>query len=129
MPLDLDALVASLRKIVVEHYERDSSPLLLSDLGGLLRKQNLWPSGENEGKTLRKIIEDAHDPDLVIVRDRNSPAYVAVTTEAAKNVVEQYIERRSQSTSAIPDLEALPRSVLLAFCVRPENGKGVFLRR
>ena len=83
---------------------------------------------EADRKTLRQVIEEARDPNLLIVRDKNAPAYVAVTTEAAKKLVEQFIDRRTQTASAIPDLDALPRAVLLAFCVRPESGKTVFLR-
>ena len=124
-----EALVADIRKIVSEHYEKDASPLLLSDLGQTLQKQTLWTSTATEGKTLRQVIEEARDPDLLIVRDKNSPAYVAVTTEACKKIVEQFIERRSQASATIPDLDALPRSVLLAFCVRQESGKEVFLRK
>jgi hypothetical protein len=96
-----------------------------------LRKQNLIHVEEAGGKpqTLRQVIEAANDPDLCIVRDRNSPSYVAVTTAAAKPIVEQWIERRGKTTTTVPDLEALPRSVLLAFCVRAEAGQRVFLRR
>jgi hypothetical protein len=129
MPLDSDALIATIRKFVADRYETDTSPLLLSDLGQILRNQNLWQPMQTEGKTLRQVIEAARDPDLVIVRDKNSPAYVAVATAATKDIVEQFIERRSQARATIPDLEALPRSVLLAFCVRQENGKPVFLRK
>jgi hypothetical protein len=129
MPSTSDALISRVRKIVADHYEKDSSPLLLSDLGAILRKENFWLGTEKEGKSLRQFIEEVHDPDLLIVRDKNSPAYVAVTTEKAKKVVEQYIDRRSQTTSTIPDLEALPRSLLLAFCVRQEDGKRVYLQK
>jgi hypothetical protein len=125
-----EGLVKEVRRIVEEHYSKQSSPLLLSDLGYRLRELNLWPSKEADGKTpLRQFIEAAHDPDLCIVRDRNSPAYVAVTTAAAKSVVEKWIERRGQTTATIPDLEALPRSVLLAFCVHVDPGQHVFLQR
>ena len=127
-PID-DAFITNLRELVSEHYQKDSFPLLLSTLGATLRKQDLWPCAGSEGKTLREVIEAAHDPDLFIVRDRNSPAYVAVATEATKDIVEQFIERRRQTTATIPDLEALPRSVLLAFCVKQQNGRAVFLRK
>lgn len=127
-PLD-DNFIANLRKIVAEHYEKDSSPLLLSHLGAILRKQDLWPCAGAEGRTLKEFIEATHDPDLFIVRDKNSPAYVAIATQATKGIVEQFIERRRQSTAAIPDLEALPRAVLLAFCVRQPAGRPVFLRK
>jgi hypothetical protein len=124
-----DSFIENLRRMVAEHYEKDSSPLLLSSLGATLRKQNLWPCDGAEGRTLREFIEAAHDPDLSIVRDKNSPAYVAITTKASKEVVEQFIERRRQSISTIPDIEALPRAVLLAFCVRQLPGQPVFIRK
>jgi hypothetical protein len=129
-PVDQD-LIENVRRMVVEHYERTSSPFLLADLGSRLVKQKLWPLRETGGKTqnLRQYIEAAHDPDLCIVRDQNSPAYVAVTTALAKPIVETWIERRGQTTTTIPDLDALPRSVLFAFCVQAESGQRVFLQR
>jgi len=129
MPPNSDALITSLRTIVTAHYEKDTSPLLLSNVGVTLQQRGLWPSAEAEGKTLTKVIEDAHDPDLLIVRDKNSPAYIAVATGTTKKLVEQFIEHRAQTTTTIPDLDVLPRSVLLAFCVRQEGGKPVFLRK
>src|SRR6266851_4026119 len=93
-----DTLIATLRRIVTERYERDTSPLMLSNLGFVLREQNLWPSAEAAGKTLRQVIEEAHDPDLLIVRDKNSPAYVAVATAATEKIVEQFIERRARTS-------------------------------
>jgi hypothetical protein len=129
MVSDPNPLLTTLRAIVAERYEKDTSPLLLSDLGLMLRQRGLWPRQEHTGKTLRQIIEDAHDPNLLIVRDKNLPAYVAVATEATKTVVEQLMARRVQRTSSVPNLEALPRSVLFAFCVRQEAGKPVFLSK
>jgi hypothetical protein len=129
MALPESSFIANLRKIVTEHYEKDTSPLLLSNLGATLQKKSLWPCAEAAGMTLRRFIEATHDPDLLIVRDANSPAYVAVTTQATKIIVEKFIERRRQSTAAIPDLESLPRAVLLAFCVRQQNNRPVFLRK
>jgi hypothetical protein len=127
-PID-QGVVDAVRKIVIEHYESDSSPFLLSDLGANLRNQGLWPakSGDKKSVGLREFIESLHDPDLCIIRDRNSPAYVAVATQATKPVVEKYIERRSQTVTTVPDLESLPRSVLLAFCVQVQAGEHVFL--
>jgi hypothetical protein len=63
------------------------------------------------------------------MRDQNSPAYVAVATSAHKHAVEAWIARRRQTTAEIPNLEALPRSVLLAFCVPHVAGKSVFLSK
>ena len=121
--------IASIRTIVLEHYEKDSSPLLLAELGKRLRDQNLWVVKGSDGPTLREVIEKAGNPDLLIVRDRNSPAYVAVVTAAAKQAVETWIENRSRAKAKVPDLEALPRSVLLAFCVRVQPGQCVFLHK
>jgi hypothetical protein len=114
--------------VVTEHYEKDASPLLLSDLGLILKQRNIWPVPGDDRK-LRDVIETAHDPDLLIVRDRNSPAYIAVATGSTKEIVERFIERRAKTTATIPNLEALPRPVLLAFCVRQESGKPVFIQK
>jgi hypothetical protein len=124
LPADQD-LIRDVRRIVAEHYGKESSPLLLSELGSRLSKQDLWPPKQTDEKilSLRQYIEGARDPDLCIVRDRNSPAYVAVTTAAAKPIVEKWIERRGQTTATVPDLEALPRSVLIAFCVPVDTGQ------
>ena len=103
--------------------------MLLSSLGFRLRKDNLWQPDRVNGRTLRQFIEGANDPDLVIVRDPNSPAFVAVAPAAYKQTVEMWIDRRSQTTATVPDLEALPRSVLLAFCVKHDAGKSVFLNK
>jgi len=124
-----DSLLTSIRAIVAERYEKDTSPLLLSDLGLVLRQRGLWPSAESAGKALRQAIEEAQDPNLLIVRDKNSPAYIAVATEATKDIVEQFMARRSRRSSSIPNLDALPRSVLLAFCVRSEGGEPVFVSK
>jgi hypothetical protein len=129
MAPDPSSLLTTIRAIVAERYEKDTSPLLLSDLGLMLRQRGLWPPQEYTGKTLRQVIEDAHDPNLLIVRDKNSPAYIAVATETTKKIVEQFIERRVQRTSSVPNLDALPRSVLLAFCVRQDAAKPVFLSK
>lgn len=127
MPSDQELLIR-IREIVIEHYKLDSPPLLLSGLGARLHKENLG-SAIGEGRTLRQLIDAANDTDLLIVRDRNSPAYVAVATAASKQAVEAWIERRSQTTATISDLEALPWAVLLAFCMRPDPGHRVFLRK
>ena len=128
-PTAENKLIERIREIVSAHYERDSSPMLLADLGLNLRKSDLWKADKANGRTLRQFIEAAHDPDLVILRDPNSPAYVAVATAAHKQGVETWIARRSQAASMVPNLEALPRSVLLAFCVKRDVGKSIFLNR
>jgi hypothetical protein len=124
-----ESLITTLRQIVAEHYDKDSSPLLLSALGSTLKRRQLWEGVEQTGKSLRQVIEEANDPDLLILRDKNSPSFIAVATANAKSVVEQRIDLRSQSVSVVPNLEALPRSVLFAFCVRQEEGKPIFLHK
>ena len=101
MSTNPNSLISTLRAIVAERYEKDTSPLLLADLGHILRQRGLWQSAESQGKSLRQIIEDARDPDLVIVRDKNSPAYIAVATAASKEMVEQSISRRNRTVSTI----------------------------
>jgi hypothetical protein len=122
-------LIEKIKAIVVEHYRAGSSPLLLSDLGAQLRKAELWPSGGIDGKPLRQYIDAAGDRDLVIVRDKNSPAYVAVATAATKEIVEQWIARRVHAASVIPNLDEIPRSVILAFCVEAGRDQSVYLTK
>ena len=69
---DID-LMANIREIVTDHYQKDSAPMLLSSLGLRLRKDSRWQPDRANGRTLLQLIEVAHDPDLVIVRDPNSP--------------------------------------------------------
>lgn len=122
-------LLKELRAIVVEHYDNDSSPLLLSELGHRLQQRDLWPPKDAEGKTLRQIIEGAKDSDLQIIRNKDSPAYIAVATNATKELVEQWMARRSQVVGSVPSIEDLPRSVLLAFCVPVEADQQVFVEK
>lgn len=82
-----------------------------------------------KGKPCGQFIEDAKDRDHLIVRDRTSPAYVAVATAATKPIVEARIESRGKAATTVPDWTSLARSVLLAFCVRLDDGDGVFLRK
>jgi len=122
-------IIATIRQTVIEHYKRDDSrPLLLSDLGTVLRKQNRWPIDGNDGKSLRQVIEGSGDQEILIVRDERSPAYIVVSTAAAKPQVEAAIMRRHQTTSEVPDLTALPRSVVLAFCQSTNDGGPVYLQ-
>jgi hypothetical protein len=129
MALTQDQLIIGIKKIVSAHYQNSSAPLLLSDLGAVLHNGDMWNSTNSDGKKLRQIIEDANDPDLLIVRDPDSPAYIAVSTQASKAVIEQFVEHRRRASSVIPDLSALPRPILLAFCLRKDEGKNVFVRK
>ena len=119
-----DEILNRVREIVAAHYSEKSSPLLLAELGIQLG-QSLRPLH----KTLTQLIVDANDPDLLIIRDKSAPAYVAVTTSKSKPIVAELLERRRQSTAAVPDLGGLPRSVLLAFCVPTLRDKQVYIYR
>jgi hypothetical protein len=122
-------VIQNVRTIVAAHYERSSSPMLLAALGERLRKQGQWSIEDQQRKKLRELIEEANDPDLVIVRDKASPAYIAVATATAKPMVEEFIAHRTHAPRSVPDVGMLPRPVLLAFCVRHEPGRQVFLRK
>lgn len=127
MPLEQDVL-EKIRTVVAEHYQADSSPFLLANLGAKLRKtfgENVLP----QGMTLLSFIERAGDPNLLIVRDKQSPAYVAITTAATRSIVEDWIDHRKQAASAPTDLDELPRSVLIAFCVPIQPNDLVFIRK
>lgn len=124
-----ERLIPTMREMVREHYSSKSTPLLLSALGKMVQEKHLWQGDELERKRLREVIEEANDPDLVIVRDPSFPAYVAVATSASKENVQQFIERRSRARTTVPDIGALPRSLVLAFCVKVEQGQRVFLRK
>ena len=120
---DQDILV-KVRGIVADHYSSDSSPLLLAELGS-----RLGSGFRPVSKTLTQLIAAANDPDLLLIRDKNTPAYVVVTTSTSRPVVEEWLERRKQATTSVPDLWDLPRSVLLAFCVPTECDKQVYISK
>ena len=115
-------ILKKIQEIVTSHYSQRSDPLLLADLGIRL-ETNLKPFG----KTLAQLIVAANNPDLIIVRDENTPAFVVVTTSQSKPLVEAWIERRKKITSIVPDLGDLPRSVLIAFCVPKQPHEKVYI--
>lgn len=129
MPEPDTNLLDNVKKLVADHYSAKVSPLLLSELGVQLHKQRLWDNSESGGRSLRQIIEAARDSDLVILRDRRVPSYIAIASQAYKQSVEQWIERRNQAVTEVPDLDALPRAVILAFCVQVNSMTCVYLRR
>jgi hypothetical protein len=106
---------------VAAHYAGSEVPLLLSELGKELRAEGRWPT--NETRSLAEIVEGL-GPDITIVRDPETPAYVIVVPADKKHLAEQAIEQRHSQRF----LANLARPVLLAFCVKTEASQAVHLR-
>lgn len=121
-------IIQEIRTIVAEHYQKaEATPLLLSHLGKLLRDKKLWPPEGNADGSLKTFLESAGDPDIIVVRDPQARAYIAVTDPANRERVEGIIQSRTRSTTEGIDLNRLPKFLLRAFCVRQEAGKPVYL--
>jgi hypothetical protein len=110
------------------HYAATRVPLLLSSLGAEIEKENAWPTDRGH-RNLRQLIIDTCAPDLEIVRDRRSPAYIAVVTPDVRADVEGQIAQRFGDNEVAPvRLEDVVKPVLLAFCVNvPE--RPVYVKR
>ncbi|HTK34949.1 MAG TPA: hypothetical protein VL358_06625 [Caulobacteraceae bacterium] len=109
------------KALVLEHYKTAEVPLLLAALGTELRKRELWPP-PGQQRTLASAIEGADDS-LLIIRDPQTPTYMAVATLDTRSVVESAIAERSQKRF----LSELARPILLAFC--KEGDRKIFVRR
>ena len=116
-----------IKAIVQEHYAKTRTPLLLSHLGSRIEKEQLWPDDRGQ-RSLKQLIE-ACRPDLDIVFDKRSPAFVAVVTPDIKNDVEEQIAARLGEKETTPvRLEDLARPILLAFCINVQN-QPIYIRR
>ena len=114
--------------IVQTHYATNRTPLLLARLGSELDKAGLWPSDRGQ-RSLKQLITDCTAPDLDIVRDKRSPAYIAVVTPDARDwVTAQIAERVSSNKPIAVRLEDIARPVLLAFCIDARD-QPVYVRR
>jgi len=128
MAITLEEFREKIKEIVRAHYAAKSTPLLLAHLGAEIEQQQLWPE-ERGQRSLRQLISETCEPDLQIVRDKRSPAYIAVVTPEVRADVEDQIARRSPVQSGTQvRLEDLARPVLLAFCVNIQN-QPVYVRR
>lgn len=112
----------AIRTTILNHYNNKDNVLLLSELGKLLREQDHWPSQEDQ-RSLVKVVEELQ-PEIIIVRDPEAVAYVVVVPAAKKCLAEQAIEGRRCSNF----LAKLPRSVLLAFCLRKMDDQSIFVQ-
>ncbi len=104
-----------IKKIVDLHYETAEDPLLLSNLGNELKKQNLWPI-EGETRSLANFIKEIA-PELPIIADPEAKAYVVITPKGREKLAHIAFQRRHDHLL----IKKLPRAILLAFCVRAKG--------
>jgi hypothetical protein len=128
MPVSPGEFKEKITAIVRAHYARNRAPLLLAYLGAEIEKANLWPEDRN-GRNLRQLIVDYGGSDLEIVRDKRSPAYIAVVTPDMRADVEAQIAQRDTNEAANARMEDIARPVLLAFCVQVHGDAPVYVRR
>jgi hypothetical protein len=129
MSIEPEEFRERLKTKVREHYAASLSPLLLSHLGSDIEKNGAWWPKDKGQRSLKQLIVETCAPDLEIIWDKKSPAYVAVVTPEVKANVETQIEQRfATKETAIVRLEDIARPVLLAFCIDVKN-KPVYVRR
>ena len=117
-----------IKAMVQGHYAASRTPLLLAHLGTDLDKADAWPSDRGQ-RSLKQLIKDCASPDLDIVWDKRSPAYVAVVTREVRNDIEaQIAERLGNNKAPSVRLEDIARPVLLAFCIEAHE-QPVYVRR
>lgn len=116
-----------LTSIVQAHYAAHRTPLLLARLGTELDKADAWPANR-EQRNLKQLITDLATPDIELVWDKRSPAYIAVVTPDVREAVIDQIEERLGARTMSVRLEDIVRPVLLAFCI-DAHGQPVYIRR
>ena len=116
------------KAIVRAHYAETRTPMLLANLGSAIEKEDAWPSDKGQ-RSLKQLLTDTCAPDLQVVFDRRSPAYIAVVTPDVRADVEAQIASRFGEKERVSvRLEDMARPVLLAFCVNVQN-QPVYIRR
>jgi hypothetical protein len=114
--------------IVRAHYAANRQPLLLAHLGTTLDKDKAWPTDRGE-RSLKQLLKDYACPDLDILWDKRSPAYVAVVTPDVRDSVLAQIEERLGNNKPVNvRLEDIARPVLLAFCIDARD-QPVYVKR
>lgn len=111
----------SIRLAVEQHYSKSDGVLLLADLGNTLRENGSWPPPDDQ-RPLAKFVEELA-PEIVLIRDPEVVAYVAVVPAGKEQLVKDTIERRRKTHL----LGKLPRPVLLAFCLKTDQ-QAVYVR-
>lgn len=114
-------------QIVRSHYAGRRTPLLLARLGTELDKADAWPE-ERGQRNLKQLINELAAPEIELIWDKRSPAYIAVATaDVRESVVTQMEERLGVRAGAVR-LEEVVRPVLLAFCIDVHD-QPVYVRR
>ena len=128
MPISPDEFQQKIKGRVRAHYAANPTPLLLAHLGAEIEKSDEWPTDRGQ-RNLKQLITETCAPDLQIVRDHRSPAYIAVVTpEVRADVEAQIAERSANKGSVAVRLEEVVKPVLLAFCVNVQN-QPVYIKR
>jgi hypothetical protein len=128
MPISPEEFQQKIKDKVRAHYAANRTPLLLAHLGAEIEKHDEWPTDRGQ-RNLKQLITDTCASDLQIVRDRRSPAYIAVVTPEVRADVEAQIAERSTDKDPVPvRLEEIVKPVLLAFCVNVQN-QSVYIKR
>jgi hypothetical protein len=128
MPIPPEEFQEKIKAKVRAHYAATRAPLLLSNLGAEIEKEDAWPT-DRGGRNLKQLILDTCVPDLEIARDKRSPAYIAVVTPDVRADVEAQIAQRLGENDVTPvRLEDVVKPVLLAFCINVEN-QPVYVKR
>jgi hypothetical protein len=127
MPTTPEQFREKLISMVRAHYAAHRTPLLLARLGTELDKADAWPV-DREQRSLKQLITDLASPDVDLVWDKRSPAYIAVATPDVREAVIDQIQERLGARSVSIRLEDIARPVLLAFCI-DAHGQPVYVRR
>src|SRR5271170_8024058 len=93
MPLSTEGFKEKVKDIVRVHYEKSSAPLMLAHLGAVIEREDAWPEDRGE-RSLKRLLKDLLYPELDVVWDEGSPAFIAVVTPALRSTVQAQIERR-----------------------------------
>ena len=93
MPILPEAFQEKVKTKVREHYAASGTPMLLAYLGSMIEKDDAWPIDRGQ-RNLKQLIVETCGPDLQIVFDKRSPAYVAVVTPEVRADVEAKISER-----------------------------------
>ena len=128
MPIPPDEFQQKIKDRVRAHYAANQTPLLLAHLGAEIEKHDEWPTDRGQ-RNLKQLITETCAPDLQIVWDRRSPAYIAVVTPEVRADVEAKITDRFADKHPVPvRLEEIVKPVLVAFCVNVHN-QPVYIKR
>jgi hypothetical protein len=128
MPISPEEFQERTKARVRAHYAANRTPLLLAHLGSEIEKNDAWPTDRGQ-RNLKQLITETCTPDLQIVWDRRSPAYIAVVTPDVRADVEAQIAERFGEKDVVPvRLEEIVKPVLLAFCVNVQN-QPVYIKR